>query len=633
MRLNSFRLQNFRNHADSTIDLTGASFVVLRGSNFAGKSSVAQGISMALTPSTDALDEQGRGFVSKIRWGQTKAVLTAIIQGKHIIERTVTLNQNTSGRTPKNRCLDDDDWHPLPFENFLDYNRPALSVALNTTYFLSLAEKDQMNLLAKMALPPRYDFPAEKIQAVERAIGPGLIDFTGEPFAVIKATYKLLYETRTQANADVKACTIPEALPLPSGIDSNSLQGKINAARQRREQIGAERDAAVRKANEVEVKRTRLQSRIERDQEKAKEESNRLGEIQKQVLSEAKVKSHEFTLAGKDEYAQLTAERNQLAVTIREKNEELARLEGLPDAGTNCPTCLQVVDGEKLRQMAFRSAHERDTAVRRDNEILRRMQELGDVAGAESALAKHTAALEAKKATESILMEKNRLVRDGNVELQAMPAAVDATLAFAQPLADVDAEINNLIAEMRPVIAAEERVKEIAKKTEELNKLKAKAASVSGLVKYFDKDGIKAELLAKHIGSFEKSINETLAAWGYSCALSMEPYQFEVRKPDGVTLAIKELSGSEALMFSVALQCAVSRAAGIGLVVADRMDTFLPAERAKANRALYTATQSGALEQVVLIVSDTSKEVPNLPGARFFYVENGAVTVLQPKAA
>src|SRR5579859_4303082 len=164
MRLTKARFQNFRNIADAILEIGDGRFIVIRGDNHAGKSSIREGISMNITPSTKSLDELGRGFAAKIKHGQPKSILTTWIQGaEHLIENMVTLNRNQTGRTSKAICLDDQDWHPLPFENFLEANRAALGVCLNIDKFLSsMDEEKQKALLASLVLPSYYEFDKEK---------------------------------------------------------------------------------------------------------------------------------------------------------------------------------------------------------------------------------------------------------------------------------------------------------------------------------------------------------------------------------------------------------------------------------------------------------------------------------------
>src|SRR6202789_3705267 len=203
MKIKRLEITDFRNHTHSVLELE--SFCVFRGGNFQGKSSISQALSMNLTPSTIGLSMDGKGYVGKIRRGATKAVITADIQGKHhLIQRTVTLNQNTSGRTDISRCLDDPDFHPAPFDKLLVNNRDAILVCLNTDVFGTMDEKAQKSLLAKLALPKQYDFPVETVASVNKYLGDGTVDFTLEPFGVIEKAYKLLYKERENVNRQVK---------------------------------------------------------------------------------------------------------------------------------------------------------------------------------------------------------------------------------------------------------------------------------------------------------------------------------------------------------------------------------------------------------------------------------------------
>src|ERR1700679_455726 len=203
MKITYLELFQFRNHKKSILELLG--FNVVKGLNFSGKSSIAQAISMCLTPSTMGLDATGRGFATKIMRGKDKAILTADIQGKvHLVRRTVKLDTNTTGRTDSCICLDDDQWHPSPFEKQLADRKLELSVILNTDRYMTLKEEEQKSLLAKLALPSHYDFDEATMEAVDKTLGEGTIDFDGPPFAAIEKAYKLLYKERETVSRQVK---------------------------------------------------------------------------------------------------------------------------------------------------------------------------------------------------------------------------------------------------------------------------------------------------------------------------------------------------------------------------------------------------------------------------------------------
>jgi DNA repair exonuclease SbcCD ATPase subunit len=627
VKINKIHLQNFKKHVDSTLDLGETAFVCVRGANHAGKSSIREAISMGLCLTTSSLDAQGRNFWRKIKRGETKAVVTLDVQGKsHLIQQTVVLNTNTSGRTSRAVCLDDEGYKPLPFENFLTRYKDALLVVCNSDYFLNrMGEKEQKALLAKLALPERYAFPDEITQAVYRAIGANVIDFEGEPFAVIDKAYKKLYEERAIINRQVKEFVIPDPLAAVTGVDSESLQKELEEARAEQKKISADKDAAVKAANETEVKRATLSAKVGNLREKCKEIDADGKRLAGSVLAAEKLAELNKIVEKKQRLDELSDRKKEIQFEIEEQKKEIERFRGLSGEGAVCPKCDQPITKEYIAdtiKLGEAALGDRAAELERINKEL---EGLGDIAGAATALAAHIQAVSNIELLGQSLAEKIKEGKAAMAELNALPASVDAGAPFAESLTVIDSKINGILEQLRPVIAAEERAKEIKSKTQAKAKLQEQADSLDKLVDYFGKDGIKAKLLAEHVGGFENKLNSTLEMWGYKCALSIDPYEFQVTNADGDTNLVTELSDSEQLMFSVALQCAVSRAAGIGFIVADRLDTFLAAERSKANRALYTATQDGSLEQAILIFSEESMEVPKLPNSAFFMVTNGTV--------
>lgn len=629
MKIRKIRLQGFRLHSDSTLDIGDDSFVVIKGDNFAGKTSIRQGISMCLTPSTAGLDTQGRNFERKIKRGETKAVLTLDVQGgKHLVQRTVTLNTNTSGRTAKCVCLDDPDWRPLPFENFLDRYRDALLVALNTEYFVSMGEKEQKRLLAQLALPSRYDFPEEKTKAVERLLGEGVIDFEGEPFAVIEKAYKKLFDERTTVNRQVKDFHIPDLLPIDPSVDSIGLEKQIEELRSEQRRVQAERDAAVDKIADTEKKRAKLQGTIETIRKDVQQRKEKIDQLDKEILPATDIQELEKQAAHKARHDELVKERNFNNVCIQTKDHELKRFEDLPEAGTTCPTCDQVIDGARLVNMTGELHAARQKYADRNQEITHELNAIGDVDRAIRVLEEQKKKVSEKNTLLKETQEKIQYGKQTRADLDAIGELSDPREAFTGPLAELEKKITDAQNKLRPVIAAEERKQEVTQKNEILDKLKKDAAELDTLVKYFDKDGVKATLLGEYIGGFENKVNEVVSAWGYKVALSIDPYEFLVTTARGDVIPVSELSGGEELMFSLALQCAVSRAAGIGIVVADRMDTFLQPQRKRANACLYKMVADHHLEQVLMIVADTEATAPRQPGFAFFFVADGNVAKL-----
>ena len=629
MFIPKLQVQNFRNILDATVDLSDASFVVLRGKNFQGKSSIGQALSMCLTDTTESLDTAGKDFVRKIKRGEKKATIIVQVKGKHLIERTMTLNMNTTGRTSNSVCLDDPEFHPLPFDNFLKKYKDAIVIVCNTEFFNKLSEEKQKNLFAKLLLPERYDFPQDKVDAVNKAIGEGVVNFSGEPFAVINLAYKKLYDERTAVNRQVKDFVIPDPLPMVDGVDSYALNAQLEEIRSTRAKLQSDRDAAVVKANAIEVKRSGLQAKIDALLEKVDDGKQRLAVLEPRILTDEQVKAFTEVSLRSDKLALLTTQHDSLLSAIRTVNSSIERLNLIAEKDATCPTCDQCIDSVKIADMVSVLKEELAVTDKKIQELDIEIELLGDVQGAYEAIRNHETASKEYEEIKATILETVRIGKASREELNGLGIKVDATEPFAQPLYELTVKETNILDKLRPVIAAEERKAEIAKKTEMLAKLQAKAASIDSLVKYFDKDGIKSTLLAEHVGGFEMKLNNVLEAWGYKCHLSIEPYEFHVTTARGDTMPVSELSGAEQRMFLAALQCAVSIAANIGFVVVDEVDRLQPEIRSALNKNLYMMVQDGYLEQVVLIVADSSRDVPKLPRSAFFTITDGKVERLK----
>jgi hypothetical protein len=629
MKLTKLHLENFRIHKDSTLSLGDSAFVVIRGKNFAGKSTVGQGLSMCLTPSTTGLDAQGRGYASKIKRGASKAVITADFQTKHhLIQRTVTLNTNASGRTQKTVCLSDPSWKPTRFDDQLEKQRAALTVILNTGAFLRMDEKEQKNLLAGLALPSHYEFDRQVVADVEAVLGEWSVNFTGEPFAAINLAYKKLFDERQIVNRQVKEFVIPESLTAPEDVDSHSLQSKLTELREQRREKQRERDQAVAEASKEEAARQRAKDKV---QQAIEGDHRRGSNIREKLIKEGQLAYLRKIADSKPELEKLTKEREASSRLRSHLDIQIKALEAVPWNAKECPTCEQPVVAENLKKLGEKLK----ASMRESNGTLgiidQKIKALGDVDEAVALIERHEEALRELDAFDEQAEERKRQIEQAERDIPG-PTLFDFA-PFNVSISEVEMEIERLSGLLRPVIVAEERRNEIAIKQKQLIVLKQKAATLDRLVKYFDKGGIKAKLIGQYIGGFESKLNEVMGAWGYSCALSIEPYSFDVTNARQDVIPVRELSGAEEVMFSLAFQCAVSQTANIGMVVIDEVAMFLPEIRRVLNARLYDMVQRGFLEQVILLVADTSETAANLPGAAFYMVENGEVYPLPSNGA
>jgi DNA repair exonuclease SbcCD ATPase subunit len=636
MKLKKLRLVNYRNHTDTALDFTGASLIVIRGANASGKSSIGQAISVNLTNTTMGLDTQGKGFTAKIKDGDSKAVITAEIQGKHLLKNVITLNTNTSGRTSDVECLDEPDDNRIVngFSNFLKDRKDAILVACNTDFYPRLDEKAQVNLLAKQVLPTRYDFPKDKIEETNGFLDTP-INFNAEPFEVITKAHKALYKERETTNrqeSDLRK-SIPDALPIPKGVDSESLQTQLIEIKAKRSNLQLERDTAVATANNIEVKRATLQTKRESLLRRRDEDQKKLASAEAKLLSAEQEKAFTETVAKAEELANLKSQHSSLHGGMIAVNEQISRLKDISEKGATCPTCDQDIDAGKIAGLIADLEKEYADADQKIQKLDTQIEAIGDVIAAKESLKNHELAVKGKAEIETSLEETVKEGKKTRADLDALPEASNATLPFNDPLADLQAKEDKINEQLRPVIAAEERAKEIKRLTEQKGKLEKKAATLDSLVKYFDKDGVKKTLISEYIGSFESKINSVMNAFGYKTALTMDPFSFEVTTARGYVGPVKELSGAEEHIFKVAFQCAVSIAAGINLVVIDEIEELGEDIRPALFGSVLSLIDKGSLEQAILIGFSLDKTLPpkekRAPGTKWFYVEDGTVEELK----
>lgn len=633
MKLRSLNLKNYRVHQDSTLPIGDATFVILRGRNMSGKTSFAEGLSMNLAQTTVSLDGQGKGFTDKIAQGQSKAIITAEIQGTHLLRNVVVLNTNTSGRTSNVECLDEPDNNKIVngFNNFLKDRKEAILIACNTDYFNRLDKKEQTNLLAKLVLPAHYDFPKDKIEETNGFLDTP-INFDAEPFEVITKAYKALYKERETVNRQCKEFVIPDASPTPKGIDSASLQTQLKDIKEKRTKLQTERDAAVKAANEVEVKRVRLQTKIEGLRTELGKGKARLEHLETEILSAEQVKGFTATATKADELAKLKAQHSGMHGGMIAVNEQIERLKDISEKGATCPTCDQEIDASKIAILIADLEKEYADADQKIQALDTKIEAIGDINAAKESLRKHEAAVKEKITLEASLTETVKQGKATKAELEALPEASNATLQFNDPLADMQAKEDKVNEQLRPVIAAEERAAERTRLTEQLTKLQKKAATLDSLVKYFDKDGVKKTLIEEYIGGFESKLCEVMNAFGYESSLS-EDLRFEVKTARGYVGPVKEISGAEEHIFKAAFQCAVSIAAGIRLVVIDEVEEIGEDIRMNLYSKIYSLISDGLLDQAILIGYSLDKTLPDpkkrAPGSKYFFVEDGTVEELK----
>lgn len=626
MRIASIALKDFRVYEQAAVTFEEP-LCIIRGHNHAGKSSLAQAVQLSLTRRTDGTDPRGAGANDKIRDGASKAVIDLEVETKKgPVALHVTYGPNKTGR--QGGAQDSG------FEKYLDANAERLSCVLDAEAFIGLRAEAQKQVLASLVLPQTISIDSEIRELTEKHVGRFAWD--NNPVALIDQVYQSAYDARREAKATLGAIVIPSR-PVKPEHSTDEIQAKL---KQLRGLLAQEQQKA---ASDISVEIARVEqdiSHLERDlayaQSAYAQAKDAFAAAQEAVLSGSELTKLKKVAAGRKILAVL---QEKIAAARREQTTQQGAQEAFESLREEprCPTCTQAVTKDFLDNKIAEHRKCEERAIEEERRYLAEMKDLGDVAGAERQVAAQdtatqrvletkrslTAAEENVKSIDAQIAKAKAVVAEAKAK---QPAPVDSSVAD-----DLTVRIEGWERLLGPAAQYEATLKQIESATQRSQEAKAKVESLETLCSYFGKDGVKAKLIQEHIEAFALSVNKVLAAWGYSAALSIDPYEFLVTNSAGSELPLKELSKSEQLMFGAALQCAIAFASKIRMVVIDRADVFVNSERGKLFKVLRSMISQDMLDQAIVLVSDDKSDAPQVNGVAFYQVANGQIERLGQK--
>jgi DNA repair exonuclease SbcCD ATPase subunit len=638
MKIKGIKLQDFRIFEREEI-LFDQPFSLLLGKNHQGKSSIAQAIKLALSKCADGTDPRGAGALDKVRLGANKAIIETVIEGKQGLVTLTT--QYGPGKTGRNQKIVTDPVNEKVaegFDHYLDANQERLSCVLDSNYFVSQKPEQQKAILATLVLPTHYDFDLEMVALAEKQLGK--FEWGKSPVAVIDQVYDAAYRARREAKAALGAIRVP-ATPQKPQHSAEDVQAKLAKLRT----AAAKESKAVSGGGTVQVGRLEQLTEQARESFRAAQEELTTAEQQRDALDTQVIAGDELTevqrlASGRKLHDQLQSKIDAATGEIAQQKEaqaiyaELLQDEkGNPVDHANCPTCTQsitraFIDGKISEHKKLEKEAGKATAG-----LIAERQELGDIAEAEQKLAAN-----AKRISEAIALAKKigelklklqeiKTTGQGLADQLKEAKAQETTPADTTKLDALNAKIAEVEGLLSPALNYESTLDQIKRATDQWVAQKDTVSDLEVLCEHFGKDGIKAELIAKHIGEFSDTVNGVLSAWGYSAKLEIEPYSFLVTTPTG-ELPLKEISGSESMFFAVALQTAIAVHGRIKMVVVDRADTLVEHERGRLFGCLKKLLDSGTLEQAIVFASDPGRTKINKPGVATYWVEAGKVEQL-----
>lgn len=146
--------------------------------------------------------------------------------------------------------------------------------------------------------------------------------------------------------------------------------------------------------------------------------------------------------------------------------------------------------------------------------------------------------------------------------------------------------------------------------------LEARISLLDRLIEFFGLNGALMGQANCRMGSFTEALNRHLAAFGYTCKFSLDPFEIRVSssKDNPFGLPLKHLSESERFGFGVAFQIALALVTGLRFVVMDRADVL---DREK-RKMLTSLLMNSKLDQaIVLATSDEPVPSHAVRGVKF----------------
>lgn len=616
MKIRKIQLQNFRSHTDTTLELSRLS--VIRGTNGGGKSSIEQALQITIAGHADGTTADGKGSVGLIRAGASKAFITmAMQQSDGTDERILKCALNGTARTVL--VTNPNDPQYTGGEEWMDWlamHRSVLSCLINNRYFVDLKEDDQKDILASIILPKTYEWP-EWVKPMCHDLSLK-INWAKTPFEIIDQAYDVAFKERTNVNRDVKNFKMPEG--DTTGHENYQEYSQLLATRQK------ELDAAKSKKSKLEEEYRLNQGTLaaatqRRDEAQIRltREQNGITTIEARILSAAKLKELEKVAKGEKAAAKLDAELITLDAQIKAKKDAQTALNKM-SSQPSCPTCTSPITEELVAALAAPLITEINKLADDRQSNIDQRKALGNPADAARLVAEHRQAVtDMERATQRIKDEQT--IFD---DAQAKIDEVQSHVGKAPDTSEVDAEIADLAAKIQRGTDAVNRARAALdlhtrkeKAEAERKKLVESQASLNKLVEYFGSE-VKTELLAGSIGAFTDSMNEVLGQWGYTCQLSIEHYVFAImfRDSDNMPhpISLKHLSKSQRYRFATAFQVALAIISGFRFVIVDEADIYDTAGR----NGLFTALNSGELDQAIVMGTDERTTVPDVEDVVFY---------------
>jgi len=584
MKIQTLTLKNFRSHQETILELDRFTFV--RGPNGCGKSSIQMALEYLVTGHCELTDAAGRGAEALIRAGEKELEVSAVLESGERICRRRTARAHIVEINGKRVPVD-------AAEAFLTKQFGAadvLSAALNSGRFLEMSETEQMRFLAQVVDAGKVELPGGIVEAI-RAIHeePPRLTSVGD----VEAAYKHFHNLQTEAGRTLTALGQIEKPDIPSDLPSvEEVKKKLEDLRQQKERLVAQKAEADASWEGAQTRLKQVHAEIE--------------EVSSEILSPSQ---EQELLQLESHRGHADRLRQELPNLLAEQKVAETSLAAMGELKGKCPTCGQPISQE-AKKRELEALRERLAEV--EGLIQGTKEELSEYAEVGTAISRlegHRRALvrRAQLVEEQSKLQKVQRPKSGDLESRK-------TI-----LAERINKGERVLEKAQQVGSSKERWETYVR---ERSALERRTTLLDRLVEFFGPEGAIMGQVSGRIGSFTEDLNRHLAAFGYTCTLTIEPFEIRVSasRDSRLGFSLKQLSESEQFRFGVAFQSALAMVTGLRFVVIDRADV-LDKERRKILTGLLLSRK---LDQAIVLA--TSEEAVPLivpQGVKFLSLVGG----------
>lgn len=566
MTIRSLTLTNFRSFESRTIDLGGRTLIL--GPLASGKSSIYDAIRWLLTGVCRGLDAAGKGADRLIRTGESQATVTATIEHKGktaTVTRSVRAGAGTELRTDVFQGSSSDQQKAL--YGWLGMSSLELLAALDSDVFLELGHVQAKTLLMGL-LNVHVTVNDETLSLDE-----------------LERRYEAAFERRRTLKAIL--ATLP-ALPAPAEPpqDADEIRSKLTALRteldEKKAVIAARSGALTERRKSFEQLLAKLDEK--RPERTATELWQRVTEAeQTRERAHQDLKEHD-ALVARETPTESAIDPARVAALEQFNPKNGCVLGG----GVACPAKRSVFQAA-ARTLSETLAADTEAAKARDAVKERRAV----LANSLETIAREQAALrEAHTYAVTWEQEHARVVALLAEIPDAPEAAADDDLKQTQ--ADIETLTGRIrkgeaVLEKHVRLANEQRAYDARQQEREAHDRDLRTAEFH--VEQYGPKGVRVAALGQALADWQGAINGILSPFGYTLAVSVDPWRVDVNGRSWVML-----STSERLRVGIAVQAAVAAASGLGCILIDQVDLLLSNER----KLLFDLVMSLPLDQALV---------------------------------